>query len=69
MSLDAEVTQGTINFLVAVWVPCTVTSPFNYDSRMIVFKASWFAKVISYLVHDHTVLSTHEVVTFPHALH
>ena len=50
VSLDVEVTQGTIHYLVAVWVPCTVTSSFNYDFKIIVFKTSQLAlaEVISY---------------------
>ena len=38
VSLDVEVTQGTIHYLVAVWVPCTVTSSFNYDFKINVLK-------------------------------
>ena len=40
LGLDVEVTQGTIHYLVAVWVPCTVTSSFNYDFKIIVLKTS-----------------------------
>ena len=69
LGLDVEVTQGTIHYLVAVWVPCTVTSSFNYDFKIIVLKPHSLHLQKLYHINDHTVLSTIQIKLLHFLMH